>query len=85
VPQKLPRFYLHQQKAEDEQRLVKILLKADVVDEAPRLVNGADGHNWERRRGLPLIPKGVRGTMPGTDPLGALLRSRTGDGDGDGR
>ena len=34
----------------------------------------ADGHNHARRRGLPLISRGVAGTTsPGTDPLRALL------------
>jgi hypothetical protein len=82
VPQKLPRFYLRQQKAEDEHRLAKIVLEADVVDEAPRLVNGADGHNWERRRGLPLISKGVRGRCRVPIRLERCSRRRTGDGDG---
>jgi hypothetical protein len=79
VPQKLPRFYLRQQRADDEQQLAKILLETDSVDEPrPQFVDGADGHNWARRRGLPLISKGVRGTMPGTDPLEALLAKENG-------
>lgn len=78
VPQRLPRFYQAQLQIEDERKLAKIILEAEQTDEAPRLVNGADGHHWARRRGLPLISKGTRGTMPGTDPLGALIAKENG-------
>ncbi len=80
VPQWLPRFYLLQQQLEDARKVAQIILETDLVDDAPRLVNGADGHNWARRRGLPLISKGVRGTMPGTDPLAALIAKERGRG-----
>jgi hypothetical protein len=77
VPQQwLPRFYRRQEELEDERKLAQILLESGgSLDEVagPKLVNGADGHHWARMRGLPLISKGVRGTMTGTDPLGALL------------
>jgi hypothetical protein len=33
----------------------------------------ADGHNRDRRRGLPIISKGISGTAPGTGPVVALL------------
>ena len=78
VPQRLPRFYRAQLQIEDERKLAKIILEAEEGDEIPRLVNGADGHNWERRRGLPLISKGVGGAMRGTDPLGALIAKENG-------
>ncbi len=54
--------------------------------EAPPDSNGrvyrrsADGHNRARRRGLPIISKGVSATAPGTDPLGALLAKEARNG-----
>jgi hypothetical protein len=49
---------------------------AEPVPEANSKVirSSADGHRRDRRRGLPIISKGVGGTMPGTDPLGALIQ-----------
>lgn len=73
MPQLLPRFAGYLAKMEDERKIARIILEAEAADEAPRLVKGADGHNWQRMRGVPLISKGVRGTMPGTDPLAALI------------
>jgi len=43
-----------------------------------QLMKGADGHDWQRRRGTPIIGKGVSGAMPGTNPLGALLAQERG-------
>ena len=37
------------------------------------LRRSADGHNRDRRRGLPFITRGIGGTSPGTDPVAALL------------
>jgi len=82
VPQqRLPRFYRWQEQLEDERKLAKILLESGgSLDEVagPKLVNGADGHNWQRMRGLPIVAKGVRGVAPGTDPVGELLRKENG-------
>lgn len=74
MPPLLPRFT--DQQAEDEQRIAAIILEAG---ELPENENGmplrasADGHRSDRRRGLPIISRGVSGTAPGTDPLQALL------------
>ena len=76
MPPRLPRFDAAMQKLEDERKLAAILLEAG---DAPPDSNGkvyrrsADGHNSDRRRGLPVISKGVSGTSPGTDPVAALL------------
>jgi hypothetical protein len=74
----LPRFYLRQQQLEDERKLAKIILEAGVAEGAPQLMRGADGHDWQRRRGLPIVGKGVSGVMRGTDPLGALIAKENG-------
>ncbi len=75
MPPLLPRFYGAQQAIEDERRLAKIILETggsiDEVEgskQSSRLTKGADGHDWRRRRGLPIVGKGVSGAMPGTNP-----------------
>jgi len=78
VPQRLPRFYLHQQKAEDLRKLARILLETGAsLDELQgktwKPVNGAGGAEPARLRGLPAIGRNVSGAIPGTDPLRALL------------
>ncbi len=81
MPQRLPRFFLAQQQIEDAQKIAKIILETgglpDEVDDSKassRLTRGADGHEWRRRRGTPIISRGVSGAMPGTNPLTALLQ-----------
>ncbi|MGI8479011.1 MAG: hypothetical protein ACR2M2_04015 [Gaiellaceae bacterium] len=78
----LPRYYRRQQEVDDARRVAKIILEtggsADEIEDSPGLANGADGHDWRRRRGLPLIGKGVQGAMSGTNPLGALIAKERG-------
>ena len=85
MPQRLPRFYLRQQELEDARKLARIILESDglpdeVDDSKPssRLTRGADGHDWRRRRGLPMVGRGISGAMPGTNPLGALIAKERG-------
>ena len=85
MAQILPRFFLAQEQIEAEQKLARIILETgglpDEVDDSKpssRLTMGADGHDWRRRRGLPMIGKGVSGAMPGTSPLGALIAKERG-------
>jgi hypothetical protein len=63
------------QAIEDERKLGQILLEGGEVEHEAGmpLRRSADGHNRDRRRGLPVISKGIGGTMQGTDPLAALL------------
>ncbi len=75
----LPRFRQALEKIEDTKKLAKILIEA--AAEAPPDSNGrvyrksADGHNHARRRGLPLISRGVAGTTsPGTGPAPRAAR-----------
>ena len=76
VPELLPRFYAMQQRREAERRIAKAILEGgEIENEAGMpLRASADGHHRERRRGLPVISKGVSGTAPGTDPVRELLR-----------
>lgn len=78
MPQRLPRYLAFEEKCRDIEKLAKLLLETE-AEIAPE-VNGkvlrasASGHHKARMRGFPIIAKGVGGTAPGTDPLGALLR-----------
>jgi hypothetical protein len=72
----LPRFFRELEKFEDAQRLAKILLE---TGEALPDANGgkplrasADGHRDDRRRGLPMIGRGVSGATTETNPVRAL-------------
>ena len=81
MPEKLPRFEAAMERIADQQKLGEILLEAG---RGSSRLNGrvyrrsADGHRTDRRRGLPIISKGVGGTSPGTDPLRALLARKLG-------
>jgi len=49
-------------------------LEADEVETPATLLRAsADGHDHARRRGLPLISRGVTGAIPGSSPVAALL------------
>ena len=78
MPEILPRFYRMREQREAEQRIAKAILEAG-GDEHPDAngrvyLRSSDGHNRDRRRGLPVISKGIAGTAPGTDPVRELLR-----------
>ncbi len=77
MPPRLPRFEAELERIADARKLAEILLEAEPAP--PDHSNGkvyrrsADGHNRDRRRGLPMVSRGVGGASPGTDPLSALL------------
>ena len=75
MPELLPRFRASMERVEDDRRIAKILLEGDEVEPVPGmpLRRSADGHNRDRRCGLPLITRGIGGTSPGTDPVAELL------------
>lgn len=75
----LPRLYRDRQRAELERKIAKLILEGDEVEDLAGMVlrRSADGHSWQRRRGVPVISRGVTGTAPGTDPVGELLRKET--------
>jgi hypothetical protein len=81
MPSILPRFQRELQRIEDTRKIAALLLEVEA--EAHPDSNGrvyrrsADGHRTDRRRGLPMIGKGVSGTSPGTDPVAELLRNDT--------
>ncbi len=66
----LPRWNAYLERVEAEKAVAKAILEAgDHPDSNGRVYRrSADGHNRDRRRGLPLITRGVGGTMPGTEP-----------------
>ena len=70
------RYYRRMQELEDLKRICQIILEGGEVEAEAGLPlrRSADGHNRDRRRGLPVISKGIGGTSPGTDPVAALLR-----------
>ena len=72
----LPRWNAYLERVEAEKAVAKAILEGGEVhpDSNGRMLRGsANGHNRDRRRGLPVISKGVGGTSPGTDPVQALL------------
>src|SRR3954452_10637507 len=77
MSRKLPRFDAHYEKVEDQRKLAKILLETGGPAPPPTRVAGARSGGDERAlRGLPAIGRGVSGTMPGTDPVQAVLNPR---------
>ena len=78
VPELLPRFRRFQEQREADKQVAKAILESgecEHPDSNGRVYRrSADGHNRERRRGLPVISRGVSGTAPGTDPVAELLR-----------
>jgi hypothetical protein len=77
VPQRLSRFYAHQQRIEDEKKLEAIILEGEDVENevGMPLRRSADGHNRDRARGIPIVGRaGGGGASPGTDPVAALMR-----------
>lgn len=57
---------------EEERKLAKLLLEGDDVqnEHGMPLRSSADGHRNDRRRGVPLIGKGIAG---GQNPLSVLI------------
>jgi hypothetical protein len=50
---------------------------ADAAHEAraePAAAKIPTGDEWMRRRGLPMIGRGVQGTQPGSNPLAEVIR-----------
>jgi hypothetical protein len=83
VPEQiLPRFFRRMLEIEDAEKIGRILRE---TGELPPEANGkvihssADGHRTDRRRGLPIVARGVSGTAPGTDPVAELLRQEARD------
>jgi hypothetical protein len=71
----LPRFRAVSQRREDEQKLERIVARADDTTRPdPKPVNGAGGGDPRRMRGFPIVGvRGEGGTSPGTDPVRALI------------
>ena len=59
MPEILPRFYRHLLEGDEVEVEVE-------VEPGMTLRRSADGHNRDRRRGLPVITRGIGGTSPGT-------------------
>ena len=76
----LPRWSAELERIQDMKRIGQILLRDGT--EAPPDLNGrvhrrsADGHNRDRRRGLPLITRGIGGASPGSDPVRELVSEK---------
>lgn len=68
----LPRFSASMQRIEDERKLARILLEADIA-EVPKTVARATLPGDNRRlRGIPCVARGVSGVSPGTHPSDAV-------------
>jgi hypothetical protein len=69
----LPRFT--DQRVADERKLEKILLETGPLDGPVTAAAGSTaGGDEQRRRGVPIIGRGIGGTSPGTDPAGETIR-----------
>lgn len=74
MPPPLPRFRAHQQKVADARKLSRIIEETGGETAPAKASAGAtSGGDWQRMRGFPIIGRGVGGTVPGTDPLAALI------------
>jgi hypothetical protein len=76
VPELLPRFHAAMQRIQDERRLGRILqetgdLPAEASASGRPLRASADGHRGDRRRGVPVISRGM--APAAQDPLRAVL------------
>lgn len=71
----LPRFNASMQRIEDERKIGRILLGAEVSERSvgPKQIGrrSAEGDPW-RLRGIPVIARGVAGVSPGTHPTDAI-------------
>jgi hypothetical protein len=67
VAPRLPRFDAAR-RAADQARLEKVLREAETVEESTADASGGD------LRGIPAIGRGCAGAIPGTSPVGALIR-----------
>lgn len=74
VPELLPRFFRAQQQAEDRRALARILVET-VEESAAPVAGGTASGDRSRLRGVPVIDRGVGGTMAGSDPVAELLRT----------
>lgn len=73
VPELLPRFFRAQQQAEDRRALARIV--ETVEESAAPVAGGTASGDRSRLRGVPVIDRGVGGTMAGSDPVAELLRT----------
>jgi hypothetical protein len=69
----IPRAFRRQLQAEDTEKLDRIIREAG-GDEEPSSAAGATAAGDSRRlRGIPAVGRGCSSTIPGTDPVRALL------------
>ena len=69
----LPRFHRRQLEVEDRAAIERIVQEA--VSETSTVARATLPGDTRLLRGIPVCAFGVAGVSPGTDPLGALLRS----------
>jgi hypothetical protein len=72
VAPRLPRFDAAR-RAADQARLEKVLRESEFVEAEPAAGATAGGDS-RGLRGIPAIGRGCAGAIPGTSPVGALLR-----------
>jgi hypothetical protein len=69
----LPRFARELERQDDLVKVARIVLEAADEEQPATVVGATLPADRARMRGLPALARGVSGTAPGTDPLGALL------------
>lgn len=78
MPELLPRFHRFTEQLEDERKIAKAILEAGEAPPTRAVAGATAGGDRRRARGVPLVGRGIGGTMPGTDPVSALLRRESG-------
>jgi hypothetical protein len=70
----LPRFYAYTEEVERLRRLERVLREANAAEQPQTVARATLGGDQRRLRGTPIIARGARGALPGTDPVSELLR-----------
>lgn len=71
----LPRFHAASERIEDERKIGRVILNSGEAPEPVKNPRRALAKPGDPRvlRAIPVIARGVGGTVPGTEPLAALL------------
>jgi hypothetical protein len=73
VPQPFPRLLRELERRADAKKLARILVESGEAAPTATTITRVSHADPDRLRGLPAVGRGCSSTMPGTDPLRALL------------
>lgn len=77
MTQLLPRFHAASERIDDERKIAQAVLDGKEAPSEPKSLRRALAKPGDPRvlRAIPVIARGVGGTIPGTEPLAALITS----------